>query len=81
MKLKEVDKELNVSKLKIKLTDSLKKAYENYSSKGEEEVYLVGPAMGDWFISPNPPESEERVLYPMPIGVEPMAFLECEVII
>ena len=82
MKLKEL-KGVNLVNVKIKLTQELKEAYENYSSKGEDEVFLVGASMGDWFISPMAPTKEKnksRPLYPMPLEVQPSMFLECEVI-
>ena len=79
MKVEEL-KGVNLTKVKIKLTGELKEAYENYSSKGEDEIFLVGAVMGDWFISPDAPTNGKRSLYPMPLEVEPHMFTECEVI-
>ena len=77
-----IDSEENfeLAKLLIRLTSKMKEAYENYCSKGEEEAYLVGEVMNDWFISPDPPGKEKRTLYPLPMEVEISDFLECEII-
>lgn len=80
MKLKELPADTDVLGIKIRLTLELKEAYENYSSKGESEIYLVGDMMGDWFISPNSKNDSRRSLYPMPLSVDPADFLECEII-
>jgi len=81
MTLRELEPDTNVLGLKIRLTPELKESYENYSSKGEQDIYLVGDMMGDWFISPAPPNTEKRALYPMPLSVEPSDFLDCEIMV
>lgn len=79
MKVKDY-KGKDLNKKKIKLTQELKEQYANYCSKGEDEIYLCGSLMGDWFISPDAPDVKKRILYPMPISVDPKDFLECEII-
>lgn len=80
MKVKELSKDANLTKVQIKLTDKLREQYKNYSSKGESDMYLVGQVLGDWFISPDSPSASRRALYPKPLEVSPSDFLECEVI-
>ena len=81
MKLSEIkDKNTNLLNIKIKLTPELKEAYANYSSKGEDEVYIIGSMMGDFFISPDARGVNKRRLYPMPEEVEPKDLLECQIL-
>jgi hypothetical protein len=80
MKLLKEYPDINILSAKIKLTTELKEAYENYCSEGEDEIFIVGSAMGDFFISPDEPTKETRRLYPLPPSVETSMFLECEVI-
>lgn len=86
MKVKDLPDNSDLFNMKIKLTPELQQLYADYSSKGEDEIYLVGPLMGDWFISPHPPDhvkengEKGREIYPMPLMVEPRDFLECEVL-
>lgn len=80
MKVRDLPPEANLLGVKIKLTPEMKEAYENYCSKGEDEIYLIGHLMGDFFISPDPPEKVNRALYPLPLELNPKDFLECEII-
>lgn len=84
MKLKELPNTVDTINLKLKLTKELYKAYTDcYDRVNSDEIYLVGPVMGDWFISPDPPGKGNRsfrALWPMPLSVVPSNFLECEII-
>ena len=81
MKLKELDPKTDITTVKIKLTEDLKKAYDEYAGPHDtDEVYIVGDTMGDFFISIDAPDKDKRQLYPMPIYHQPKEFLECEVV-
>ena len=81
MKLKDIDSKTDITNIKIKLTPSLKEAYNEYLGPYDtDEVYIVGNMMGDFFISTEPPTPEKRNLFPMPIYHQPKEFLECEIL-
>jgi hypothetical protein len=81
MKLKELDPKTDITTIKIKLTEDLKKAYNEYAGPHDtDEVYIVGETMGDFFISTSPPTERSRQLFPMPVYHTPQEFLECEII-
>lgn len=82
-KLKDLDDGVNLIGVKLKMTPEIQESYANYSSKGEEEFYIVGEMMGDFFISPDAPSKDKkgsRTLYPMPIEIFPSDLFGCEVI-
>lgn len=79
MKVKELPKDTNLTKIKVKLPDDVLKAYKEYAG-GEPEMWIVGSMMGDWFLSPIAPGIKgKRRLYPMPISVEPFHILDLDV--
>jgi hypothetical protein len=81
MKLKDLDPKIDIGNVKIKLTEDLKKAYDEYAGPHDtDEVYIVGDMMGDFFISTDAPDKTKRQLYPMPVYRTSQEFLECEVI-
>ena len=81
MKLKDLDPTTNITTIKIKLTEDLKKAYDEYAGPHDtDEVYIIGDTMGDFFISTDAPGKDSRKLYPMPVYHTPQEFLECEII-
>lgn len=43
-------------------------------------MWIGGHLMGDFFMTPDPPDEKSRRLYPMPELVEPSHLLECEVV-
>ena len=81
MKLKELDPKIDIRNVKLKLTEDLKKAYNEYAGPHDtDEIYIVGETMGDFFISTDAPDKESRQLYPLPVYHQPSEFLECEII-
>jgi len=79
MKVKELPKNTNLTTIKVKLPKKVLIEYKAYCG-GEEEMYVVGDMMGDFFMSPFPSDTKgERRLYPMPISVNPKDILEWEV--
>ncbi len=81
MKLKELDPKTDITTVKIKLTEDLKKAYDEYCGPHDtDEIYIVGDTMGDFFISTDAPGENNRQLFPMPVCYQPNEFLECEVV-
>lgn len=79
MIVEELPKGTNLLYVRLKLpTDALEK-YKDYAG-GEEEMYIVGNTMGDFFMSPNPPGKHKRRLYPLPLGVTPQDMLKWEVV-
>ena len=80
MKLKDLPGNTNVLKLKLKLPKIALQEFKEYLG-GETEMYIVGPMMGDFFLSPMPPDIKgERRLYSLPISIETSELLEWEVI-
>lgn len=79
-KVNQLPEKTNLTKLKVKLPPAVLEAYKNYCG-GEEEMWVVGDLMGDFFLSPLPPDTKgERRLYPMPPEVVPADILEWEVV-
>lgn len=78
MKVKDLPKDQDLLNIPIILPDEVLKQYQDYCG-GEKVMYIVGPIMGDWFMSPQPPGPKERRVYPIPIGVSPQDILEWEV--
>lgn len=60
MKLKDLDPKIDIRNVKLKLTEDLKKAYDEYCGPHDtDEIYIVGDTMGDFFISVNYPPTAE----------------------
>ena len=80
MLVKQLPRDINLSKVKIKLPDNVLKMYKDYCG-GETEMWIVGAMMGDFFLSPIPPEPKgRRRVFPMPELVEYSDILEWEVV-
>ena len=83
MVVKELKKDQDLTKVRVKLPEDVLKQYKDYGG-GEPEMYIAGSMMGDFFMSPDPPDNKvegkaTRRLYPMPQFVEPKDILEWEV--
>jgi hypothetical protein len=79
IKVKDLPKGFNLQNAKVRLPDDVLKAYQDYNG-GEQEMWIGGPLMGDWWLSPDEPGSDTRRLYPMPQGIEPIQMLEWQVV-
>lgn len=80
MKVNELAKDNNLTKIKVKLPESIFESYKNYLG-AEPEMWIVGYMMGDFFLSPDAPSTKgNRILYPMPLGVIPKDILDWEVV-
>lgn len=81
VKVKNLDKGTNLTKVKVKLPEDVLASYKKYYG-GEPEMWIVGSLMGDFFLSPDAPTPDgkgKRSLFPMPVNVEPSDILEWEV--
>jgi hypothetical protein len=78
MKVKDLPSETNLTQIKVILPPKVLKLYKEYGG-GERKMYIGGALMGDFFLTPHPPGTEKRRLYPMPSGVEPSDIVEWEV--
>lgn len=79
-KVNQLPKDANLSKVKVRLPPDILKQYQEYCG-GEPEMWIGGPLMGDWFLSPHPPDTKgERKLFPMPEHIYPQQILEWEVV-
>jgi len=80
MFVKELPENSNLANIKVQLPEKVLEQYQAYCG-GDAQMWIVGSMMGDWFLSPNPPNIKgERRLYPMPIGIEPSNILEWEIV-
>jgi hypothetical protein len=79
MKVSELPKGTNLTKVKVKLPLEILQKYQDYAG-GKKEMWIVGGMMGDWFMSSSSPKNKKRRLYPMPIGVDPIMILEWDVV-
>jgi hypothetical protein len=80
MKVSELPKGSNLTLVKVRLSDEQLTQYKAYNG-GEQDMWIVGETMGDFFLSPHPPNMKgERRLYPIPITLEPQFLLKCEVV-
>jgi hypothetical protein len=79
MKVNELPEKSNITNVKVKLpVDALEK-YKKYAG-GEEEMWIVGWTMGDFFMSSDGKDKKSRRLYPMPESIKPQDILEWEVV-
>jgi hypothetical protein len=64
MKIKDLpeDSDVKISDLKVKLPENILEFANQFSSKIPEEVWLVGPMMGDWFVKIN---RDDTRVYPL----------------
>lgn len=80
MKVKDLkDKETNLTKIKVRLPDDVFQKYKDYCG-GEQEMWIGGFMMGDFFMSIDTPTEKKRKLFSMPEGVETKDILEWEII-
>lgn len=79
LKVNQLPKDTNLTKVKVRLPDKTLKMYQDYAG-GEKDMWIGGSVMGDFFMSTDPPDKKERRLYPMPELVEPSHILDWEVI-
>lgn len=80
MLVKDLPEGTDLRPIKIRLPDDVLRQYQEYAG-GEKEMYVVGATMGDFFLSPIPPNTrDERIMYPMPPAVEPSHILDWEVV-
>lgn len=79
MTLKELPEGTDLTKIKLVLPDNILTLYQEYWG-GEKEMYIVGELMGDFFMSPNSKEEENRRLYPLPASVLPIDMLDWQVV-
>lgn len=79
MKVKDLPKGQNLTLVKVRLPKDVLEKYKNYGG-GEEEMWIGGHMMGDFFMTPDTKGSKERILHPMPETVNPEDILEWEVV-
>lgn len=80
MKVKDLPENTSLATIKVRLPKKTLVEYKAYCG-GEEQMYIVGSMMGDFFLSPVSPETKgEKKLYPMPPSVVPQDILEWEVV-
>ena len=79
MKVKELPEDTNITKVKVRLPEDVLQSFKDCLG-GEPEMWIAGQIMGEFFISPNSPETKERRLYPLPFPYLPNIILEWEVI-
>lgn len=77
MIVSDLPKDFDITNITVKLPKEVLLSFQDYLG-GEEEMYIAGPAMGEFMMSPDPPNQERR-LYPMPIDVSPEDILSWEV--
>jgi len=67
MKIKELPENLkdnlNLSDLKVKLPEHIRKFANQFNGEIPEEVWLVGPMMNDWFVKINHGDTEIHPLF------------------
>ncbi len=80
MLVKELPKDTNLTKVKVKLPPNVLELYQKYAG-GDEEMWIAGGMMGDFFLTPQSPEIKgQKRLYPMPEPINPNDILEWEVV-
>jgi hypothetical protein len=79
MKVSELPENTNLTEVKVKLPSEVLKDFKNYMG-GEQEMYIIGFTMGDFFLSPQPKSIKERRLYPLPPHIEASNILDWEVV-
>lgn len=62
MKLEDVSEGIKVPDIKVKLPEDIRSFANQFNEFINEEVWLVGPMMGDWFVKNN---REETRVYPL----------------
>jgi hypothetical protein len=83
MKLRELPDDTNVLDVKLKVPEKELAAYREYcGTEVNDEVYVVGTLMGDFFISNEPRTRDgqgKRQIFPMPESIQPEDLLDWEV--
>ena len=79
MKVNELPEDTNLTNIQVRLPKDILELFEK-SCGGEEVMYIAGPNMGEFFMSPDSKESKTRRLYPLPTGIFPTDIIEWEVV-
>ncbi len=80
MNVQDLPEKTNLTKIKVKLPKKALDQYKSYCG-GEEEMWIVGSMMGDFFLTPDKPTKEgERKLFPMPELINPGDILKWKVV-
>lgn len=78
-RLKDLSGDTNVQDYRLRLPAKALKAFREYAG-GEPAMYAVGHCMGyEFMMSPEPPDSLNRRLYPMPVSVSQRDLLNWEI--
>ena len=80
MKVNELPKETNLIFVKVQLPTEALKKFKKFGG-GEPQMWIVGNTFGEFFLSPQPPSSEDkRDLYPKPPDVNVSDILGWDVV-